>query len=348
MPEENQRAPQAAGRSAQPADKHAAITSRLEQFEKRQRELWRFTFAVLFALAVFFAWTSWAFIRSFATRYEALAPVLLVLLIALFGAYMSKKTKEISELRGLMRGMEHRDEAPPSDKQLDQLFEIISRSQQGYRDLIDSFDDVLLAVSLDGQIRAVNRSFSELVSTPFQQIIGRQLIEFVQASTGEGEKLAERALPRFMERRQWTGVIQVRLKNQTSPFYFDCVAHAMMRGDKVNGITVLGRDVSALRKNEARFTELFESLQEGIYITTPEGSILDANPALVQMLGYDTKEELLSKRVADIFTERVERKALVEEVERQAVLQGGEISLQRKDGSLIVGLNTTTAVRDTS
>src|SRR2546430_16145281 len=68
---------------------------------------------------------------------------------------------------------------------------------------------------------------------------------------------------------------QVRLKNQSSPFYFDCVAHAMLRGDTVSGITILARDVSALRRNETRFTELFETLREGIYITTPEGRILD-------------------------------------------------------------------------
>src|SRR2546430_8588154 len=55
---------------------------------------------------------------------------------------------------------------------------------------------------------------------------------------------------------------QVRLKNQSSPFYFDCVAHAMLRGDTVSGITILARDVSALRRNETRFTELFETLRE--------------------------------------------------------------------------------------
>src|SRR6266700_4182708 len=180
MYDDKQRAPETAGRSPQHANKQALISSRFEHFEKRQKELWRFTFAVLFALAVFFAWTSWASIRSFASRYEALPPVLLVVVIALFGIYMSKKSQEISELRGLMRGMEHRDEAPPSDKQLDQLFSLISKSQQGYRDLIDSFDDVLLALSLDGQVRAANRSFSDLVGTPFQEIIGRPLTDFLQ------------------------------------------------------------------------------------------------------------------------------------------------------------------------
>src|SRR6266436_1156266 len=346
MHEDKQRDAQAAGRSTPPVDKHAAISSRFEQFEKRQRELWRFTFAVLFALAIFFSLTSWASIRSFASRYEAVAPILLVGLIALFGAYMSKKTHEISELRGLMHGLEQRDAEPPSDKQLDQLFEIISRSQQGYRDLIDSFDDVLLAISLDGQIRAVNRSFSDLVATPFQQIIGRPLSEFVQDGSGEGPELVKRAMPRFLERRQWSGVVQVRLKSQTTVFYFDCVAHAMMRGDQIHGATVLARDISALRRNEARFTELFESLQEGIYITTPEGTILDANPALVRMLGYDSKEELLKRQVPEIFVDRAERKIVKEQVERQPMMQGREITLVRKDGTSIVCLNTAGAVRD--
>jgi PAS domain S-box-containing protein len=347
MHEDHQRAKQSANRSTPHTDKHAVISDRFEQFEKRQRELWLMAILVIFLLAVAYAWTSWDSIRSLAHHYEAL-PIGFVVLIVLFGVYMWNKTQEISELRGLMRGMEHRDENPPSEKQLDQLFEIISRSQQGYRDLIDSFDDILLAVSLDGQIRAVNRSFSDLVDTPFQQIIGKPLADFVQESSGEGARLVERAMPRFMERRQWAGVIQVRLKSQSSPFFFDCVAHAMIRGDKIGGITVLARDISALRKNEARFTELFESLQEGIYITTPDGTIVDVNPALVRMLGYDSKEEVLKRRVPEIFVDREERKLMKEEIERQPMIQGREITLIRRDGTSIVCLNTAASVRDNS
>src|SRR5437879_8304093 len=261
---------------------------------------------------------------------------------------MWDKTHEISELRGLMRGLEQLEADPPSGKQLDQLFQIISRSQQGYRDLIDSFDDVLLALTLDGQIRAVNRSFSDLVATPFQDLIGKPITDFVQASTGEGSELLRRAMPRFMERRQWSGVLQVRLKGQAALFYFDCVAHAMMRNGEIHGITVLARDISALRKNEARFTELFESLQEGIYITTPDGTIVDVNPALVRMLGYDSKEEVLKRRVPEIFVDREERKLVKEEVERQPMIQGKEITLIRRDGTSIVCLNTAAAVCDNS
>jgi two-component system NtrC family sensor kinase len=345
MPEENQHALQTAGRSTQHSDKRAAISSRFEEFEKRQSELWRMAILVIVLLGLAYAWTSWGSVRSLAHRFEAL-PIGLVVLILLFAAYVWKRTKEISELRGLMRGMEHRDETPPSEKQIDQLFSLISNSQQGYRDLIDSFDDVLLAISLDGQIRAANRSFSDLVGAPFQEIVGRPLADFVQESSGGSEKLVERAMPRFMERRQWAGVVQVRLKSQSTVFHFDCVAHAMIRDGEVHGITVLARDVSALRKNEARFTELFESLQEGIYITTSDGAILDVNPALVRMLGYDSKEDVLKRQVQEIFVDRAERKLVKDQIERQPMVQGREITLIRKDGTSIVCLNTAAAVRD--
>src|ERR1700719_1841882 len=163
-----------------------AVSDRLEQFERRQSDLWRLTFFLLLVLSVVFAAVSWDTIRSLAVRFEAL-PIGLVVLVALFGLSAWTRTQEISELRGLVREIEHRDAVPPSEKQMDQLFEVISRSQQGYRDLIDSFDDVLLAVSLDGQIRAVNRSFADLVGASFPQIIGHSLSEFLEEGAGEGD-----------------------------------------------------------------------------------------------------------------------------------------------------------------
>src|SRR5437773_2212885 len=120
----------------------------------------------------------------------------------------------------------------------------------------------------------------------------------------------------------------------------------MLRGDTVTGLTTRARDVSALRRNETRFTELFETLREGIYITTPEGRILDANPALVRMLGYESKEDLLKRQVSEILVDPAERKALQQQVETQPMVQGREITLLRKDGSSIVCMNSATAVRD--
>jgi PAS domain S-box-containing protein len=324
-----------------------AVSDRLAQFERRQSELWRLTFFLLLVLSIVFAVVSWDTIRSLAHRFEAL-PIGLVLLVVLFGLYAWKRTQEISELRGLVRGIEQRDTIAPSEKQLDQLFDVISRSQQGYRDLIDSFDDILLAVSLDGQIRAANRSFADLVGAAFPQIIGHSLSEFIEEGTGDGGELAKSAMPRVLERRVWTGIVQVRLKGRNPIYYFDCVAHAMLRGNDVHGVTILARDITALRKNEARFTELFESLQEGIYIATPDDRLIDVNPALARMLGYESKEELMSRSFADLLPDEAQRRALREQMDNQPMVQGREITLTRKDGHPLVCLNTAGAVRDTS
>src|SRR5467141_81829 len=165
---------------------------------------------------------------------------------------------------------------------------------------------------------------------------------------GEGGEIAKRAMPRFLERRVWTGIIPARLKARNATYYFDCVAHAMLRGDEVHGITILARDITALRKSEARFTELFESLQEGIYIVTPDDRLVDVNPALARMLGYESKEELLSRSFADLLPDEEQRRALREEVDSQPMVQGREITLTRKDGRPLVCLNTAGAVRDTN
>ena len=323
------------------------ISARLEHYDQRQRELWRLTFFLLFVVTTVFAWLSWDTLRSTKFRLEAL-PIGLVVLVALLGVYVWKKTHEIAELKGLVRGLDQKDSGPPSDRTLAHLFQMISKSQQGFRDLIDSFDDILLALSLDGEIRAANRSFADFVGLPFQQIIGLPLSQLVTDEAGTTEDGLKRDMSRFIERRIWSGVVQVRLKKTGKVHFFDCVAHAMLREDKVHGLTILARDITAQRRSEARFTELFETLQEGIYIVTPDDKILEVNPALVRMLGYDSREELLGRKVSEVFVDQEQRLILAREVNRQPAPEGREVTLFRKDGQPIICLNTATAVRDTA
>ena len=89
MAEENQRPSRPSRGSPPGAESRPSVTSRFERFEKRQSELWRLTFVVLFFLVLAYAWTNWDAIRSTAHRYEAL-PIGLIALVALFGIYLWK------------------------------------------------------------------------------------------------------------------------------------------------------------------------------------------------------------------------------------------------------------------
>lgn len=338
--------PGAAPESFPRKDAQHSYADRMQRFEKRQSELWRLTFFLLSVVSIMLAWLSWPTLRSYKFRLEA-APIGLLVLIALLGVYLWRKSRELAELKGMMRGLDQKDALPPSERQMEHLFQMISKSQQGFRDLIDSFDDVLLALSLEGEIRAANRSFADFVGLPFQEIIGLPLSRFLSDESAISDEDLAKGMNRFIERRMWSGVVHVRLKRTGAQFFFECVAHAMLRDDKVHGLTILARDITAQRRSEARFTELFETLQEGIYIVTPDDKILEVNPALVHMLGYASKEELLTKKVSDVFVDPAQRELLMREVNTQPAPQGREITLLRKDGQSITCLNTATAVRDT-
>ena len=74
---------------------------------------------------------------------------------------------------------------PDSKQEFEKLAQTIFRSQQNYRDLIDSLDQALFTLSLQGEIRVANRRMSEILGAPFQEIIGHPLSDFLLSPTPE-------------------------------------------------------------------------------------------------------------------------------------------------------------------
>ena len=99
------------------------------------------------------------------------------------------------------------------------------------------------------------------------------------------------------------------------------------------GVSALARDVTEEREKERRFTELFETLQEGVYFSTPEGKLLDGNAALVQVLGYESKEELLSLDPRALNSDPNQSPVLGRTADDRGGVRTREIMLRRKDGS---------------
>src|SRR5258708_7040312 len=84
-------------------------------------------------------------------------------------------------------------------------------------------------------------------------------------------------------------------------------------------VSAIARDISRqkdaedrLRKSEARYRSLIQGAAYGIYRTTVEGKILDANPAIAAMLGY-TMDELLSLNMAAVYKSAAERHGLIDQ-----------------------------------
>ncbi|MGD9079141.1 MAG: PAS domain S-box protein [Desulfobacterales bacterium] len=96
-----------------------------------------------------------------------------------------------------------------------------------------------------------------------------------------------------------------------------------------------------LRASEEEFKNLFEHVACGVFISSKEGKFLNANRALLDMLGYDNKEEFLNIDIAeDLYVSPEERQKFKEMIERDGRVIDYEVEFKRKDGSTIPVLLT--------
>jgi len=102
------------------------------------------------------------------------------------------------------------------------------------------------------------------------------------------------------------------------------------------------------RSLEDRYQALFKNVPVGLSITTPDGTIQDANPALTQMLGYPDKASLLGKRASDLYVDPQDREREQDLLDDAQVVSDYETQLVRLDGSLIWVRDTCRAIRDAS
>jgi two-component system NtrC family sensor kinase len=114
------------------------------------------------------------------------------------------------------------------------------------------------------------------------------------------------------------------------------------------------RDITATRDQALRlaatekdYRRLFETVGVGVYVSTKEGRFLDANPALLEMLGYESKEEFLQIRIQEgLYREPEERLAFQRMIEEDGRVVSYAIDFKRKDGSTLPVLLTSHLRRD--
>jgi len=119
------------------------------------------------------------------------------------------------------------------------------------------------------------------------------------------------------------------------------------QGTKQKGTIHVVRDVSERRAAEQKYRSLFEQVQEGVFVATPQGKLLDCNDAFVRMLGHSSRENLLGRNVdAEFYTSPEQRSVFRREVEAHNFVRNFEVNLRRKDGSLLTALESSFATRD--
>ena len=117
---------------------------------------------------------------------------------------------------------------------------------------------------------------------------------------------------------------------------------------RLTGIAIKRQlDEDRLRNSEARYRGLFENVVDGVYIASREGEIITANPALVEMLGFDDVEDLKAAgQTTVLYVNPIDRERVFARLEAEGVVKNFEYRLRRKDGSTIVVLENSRAIYD--
>ena len=220
------------------------------------------------------------------------------------------------------------------------LFTRIEQANRHWMEIFDAITDYIVVHDETDKVLRVNRSLAAMIGVAPSDLIGvnmRALLAltsesnlyscpFCRSGDGDSDEFVHPALDR-------TYLVSTSRVHGAS-------------GENLQTIHVL-KDITDRREAERRYRELFDNIQEGLFFSTPEGRFIEVNDAMVAMLGYSSREELLQVDIPrDLYFSLEQRQRHSDALAQDGTLRNFEGTLRRKDGSPIYVLINAFGVYD--
>ncbi len=209
------------------------------------------------------------------------------------------------------------------------LFTRIEQANRHWMEIFDAIADFIVVHDHAGKVLRVNRSLAGMIGVPPAELIGVDMRSLLTLNS----EVAPYSCPfcRAMAEDQDEFVHPV----------FDrafLVSTSRVHGAHDEGLQTIHvlKDISDRREAERRYRELFDNIQEGLFFSTPGGRFVEVNDAMVRMLGYASREELLQIDIpTQLYFSPGQRERHSEVMKENGHLRNFEATLRRKDGSAI-------------
>jgi PAS domain S-box-containing protein len=226
--------------------------------------------------------------------------------------------------------------------------EALQESEERYRSIVETINEGLWSVDSDFRTTFVNPQMAAMLGYTVEELLGTDPRDFTLA-----EDLPTVEAQRDLRRSGVASSYERRLRRRDGEVVWTLIsATPLLVAGKFAGTLTSVTDITArkqaegaLRESEARYRGLFERMPVGLYRTTLQGQILDANPVLVRMLGFPDRATLLAVNSHSFYVQPAQR-AETARLSTTAEVTQEEVCFRRYDGSLIWVCDTSRAIRD--
>jgi two-component system NtrC family sensor kinase len=227
----------------------------------------------------------------------------------------------------------------------------IREATKRFEKIAEMGEDGIIVFDEDSRIEFANQRASEIMGSSKDQILGREFFsligkrdeEFLEEMVMRGEGLGEKVCTEM----------SIQIPQGEAKETEVCIAPTRSEDGRIKTYAYI-RDITErkkfekeLKESEEKFRNLFERVQHGLFISTREGRFLDCNQAMLEMAGYENKEEFLKIDIAkDLYVNQEDRRKFQKLIEQHSFVKDLEVEFKRKSGEVITVLLTAHAKRD--
>jgi two-component system NtrC family sensor kinase len=220
------------------------------------------------------------------------------------------------------------------------LFTRMDQANRHWMEIFDAISDFIVVHDEQHNVLRVNRSLADFIGVEPPELIGVNMRALLAVAS-------ERPLPSCPFCRGSAEENDEFMHPVLERNYLVSTSRIHGAQDEALQTIHVLKDITDRREAERRYRELFDNIQEGLFFSTPDGHFIEVNEALVRILGYSSREELLQVDIAtQVYFSPEDRRHFAAVMEQQGVLRDFEATLRRKDGSAMHALLNCIAVRD--
>ena len=228
----------------------------------------------------------------------------------------------------------------------------LRESEEKYRLLIENQTDLVVKVDIEGKFQFVSPSYCEMFGQVNEELLGNKFMPFVHEDDQDSTAKAMEAL----YHPPHTAYIEQRAMTKDGWKWLSWMGTAVLDENKnVVAIIGVGRDITerkqaedSLRESKEKYASLANNLNVGIYrnIIGPNGKFIEANPAIVEMFGFNSREEFLKLKVSDLYKNPADRKEYNTKILKEGSVRNQELQLRKKNGTVFIGSVSAVMVKD--